>query len=87
MYGCSTQVVKQLSMNDPAVSLTLRSIDADKRTECVRILKKSFELPLQQILALVDAAPCEIAKVKPKSKAENLKKCLAKHGIVLDLAS
>ena len=79
------QVLKATERLKPPVSVVLTHFDAEKRTECIRILKSSLEKPLQQVIDLVNNVPCEIARIKPESKAESLKKCLAKHGISLDI--
>ena len=68
---------------------------ADRKAEVAKILKNTFNKPLNEILEVLDNSAgagvgcatdlCELTKVKPRSKAENLQKCLAKHGIVVEL--
>jgi len=82
--------LKEVRLNQaslPPTALILTHYDQSKRSESAKILKKSFDKPLHEVLQMLDEAPCEIATVQPKSKAENLRKCLAKHGILVELKS
>eukprot|EP00088_Acartia_fossae_P014993 TRINITY_DN1810_c1_g2_i1.p1 TRINITY_DN1810_c1_g2~~TRINITY_DN1810_c1_g2_i1.p1 ORF type:complete len:546 (-),score=116.53 TRINITY_DN1810_c1_g2_i1:602-2239(-) len=85
---------KELSrklMQEPAITLRLNNFPADRKAEVAKILKNTFNKPLNEILEILESSTgcttdfCELTQVKPRSKAENLQKCLAKHGIVVDL--
>ena len=78
-------VLKTIAAAEPPLSLVLIKIDESRKVETAKILKNTFEIPLHQVLALLERIPCEITRLKPRTRAENMKKCLAKHGIHLEI--
>ena len=77
--------LKHASANAPPLSLVLVKIDENRLLETAKILKNTFEKPLHEVLELLGRVPCEITRLKPRIRAENMKKCLAKHGIHLEI--
>ena len=79
------QALREKQRLEPPVSVLLVGFDETNRAETAKILKNSFEKPLAEVLELVARVPVEIARIQPRSRAENLRKCLSKHGIRLEI--
>ena len=77
--------VRKIAGLEPPVSIKLCSYDPEKRKESARMLKSSFARPMSFILEKMDNLPAHLPKIKSKSQAENIVKCLAKHGIVIEI--
>jgi len=79
------QEVRRKANLEPPVIIRLVHYNSDNKLACAKMLKDTLEKPLADVVQLLEKIPCEIARMKPRSKAENIVKCLAKHQIILEL--
>ena len=81
------RAVRQHQAALPPARLLLTHYDKSRRSECALILKQSLGKPIKEILTALNEVPppVQIDAECPALKAERIKKCLAKHDIIVEL--